>query len=119
MYTKSDELKEIFNKMSQEEFGIYIDGKFDKLQNKIEINKRIAENDRWIKVTNGSIRKQLLKDYVAEMGNDIKQIKDDISPLREFSIMHRSMKKFKIYWIMGILLSGAIIKEIIFIIIGR
>jgi len=99
----------IFKKMNEESFGKYntmLVDKFTRLEDKME-------DDRWIDLKNGETKKIKVKDAVVEIHDNIKEIKKTIQPLSDFTNLHLILKKYKLYWLLLVLLSGTALREII------
>jgi hypothetical protein len=65
----------------------------------LELNNKL-ERARWVEAKNGSKRKMLVTNLVAENYDSIKQIKGDIQILRDFGRWHKINKKYHLYRIL-------------------
>jgi len=84
----------------------------DKIEaNRIAVTKQYGdlkdqhEKDSHVTLMNGDKRTIKTNEAVAEMHNDLKEIKIAVEPLFDFVTLHRISKKYKLYWLLGLLLS--------------
>jgi len=120
MEAKSPKLKEFIEQQNAEEFGMStLIKKFISLEDKFE-------QDRYVELGNGEKKKLLVKDAIGEMHDNMKDITSKVSkiesaiqPLTDFTKLHKIMSKYHLYRLLGILFSIAIIKEIIFVALGK
>jgi len=64
----------------------------------MEFLRKQQEDDRWVELKNGDLRKVLMKDAVSDMHDKINNICTYVQPLKDFSTVHSILKKWKFYW---------------------
>ena len=111
-----------FKKMNEEMFGEHntaLVKKFTFLETEIEKNNTVTLN-------NGETKTVRLKDAVGQIHDDVYSIKNEIcnikgyiQPLIDFAKLHRLLKKYKLYYLLAFLFGGGVIREIIFMVIGK
>jgi len=116
------EWEEHFRKMNEEMFGKHNQALVDKFTS---LEERIKENNL-VSLKNGKIRITTVQDAVGHIHDElycvsqtINKIEKIIEPLSDFQRLHYLMKKYRLYRLLGILFSIAIIKEIIFVALGK
>lgn len=80
------------------------------------VDKRlgILEKDQFVDVSNGSKRIVKVRDLTVEqhadikvMNNNVDTIKTAVQPILDFNQVHITFKKYKIYWLLSILIPGS------------
>ena len=72
------------------------------LSEQLDALKKESEEGAWVEGINGDRRR--VKDVVRDTHYDVQAIKKDIQILRDFSGFHKFMKKYRGYWLLGMLL---------------
>jgi len=118
----NEDWRDDFRKMNEEMFGEHntaLVEKFTSLETKIKENNTVT-------LKNGEIKTVQLKDAVGQIYDDVKDvckkvngIESVIQPLMDFTKLHRLLKKYKLYYLLAFLFGGGVIREIIFMVIGK
>ena len=57
------------------------------------------EEVRYVEGINGD--KLLVKDVVRDTHTDVREIKQTITPLKDFATLHKIMRKYRLYWVVA------------------
>lgn len=93
---------------------------FDKMQqdthNKFTCIESKLDEAVYVNLTNGDGNRVRIANIIPKMHKDIQTIKDSTEFLRDFQKLHFLLKKYKLYWIFGVLcmlIMGIGIKDIL------
>lgn len=63
------------------------------------------EKKNTVTIRNSDAREIHISDLTVELYNDMKEVRKAVQPITDFQKLHEILKKYKIYWIIGTLLS--------------
>ncbi len=105
METRTPEMRKWIMEANEKEFrGFLVDKIYD---NKLVVVKHYEElkerqeEDSHVTLINGDKRRIKTNIAVAEMYDDIKEIKIAVVPLVDFATLHRLSRKYKIYYMLA------------------
>ena len=102
MKVRDEKLGKFIMAMNNEEAHIFL---IEELASIREQHKAEREEDRWVEVKNGETKKLLLKEVVAHTHDRVMDIKEDTQILRDFAGFFGFMRKYKGWYILGIIIS--------------
>ena len=102
MKVRDEKLGKFIMAMNNEEAHVFL---IEELQRVRAEHVRVREEDRWVEVKNGETKKLLLKEVVAHTHDRVMDIKEDTQILRDFAGFFGFMKKYKGWYILGIIIS--------------
>ena len=101
MKVRSDKLGKFITAMNNDEAHIFLIEELAAIKNQHHLER---EEDRWVEVRNGRAKKMLIKEVVANTHDAVCEIKEDTQVLRDFTGFFAFMKKYKLWWVVGIAL---------------
>ena len=102
MKVRDEKLAKFVTAMNNEEAHIFL---IEELQRVREEHIRERNEDRWVDVKNGENKKMLMKEVVANTHDAVVDIRKDTQILRDFSGFFHLMRKYHLWWVVGIVLS--------------
>ena len=109
MKVRDEKLGKFIMAMNNEEAHIFL---IEELASIREQHKAEREEDRWMEVENGTVKRLPVKKVVAnihdtgiETREDVAGIREDTQILRDFKFFFGFMRKYHLWWYVGIVIS--------------
>ena len=102
MKVENEKLGKFIQGMNNDEAHLFLITELTRVR---EEHKSERDEDRWVEVKNGKNRKMLMKEVVANTHDAVVDIRKDTQILRDFSGFFHLMRKYHLWWVVGIVLS--------------
>ena len=102
MKVRDEKLGKFIMAMNNEEAHVFLIEELASIREQYKVER---EEDRWVTVKNGVEKKILVTTAVADTHDRVMDIKEDTQILRDFAGFFGFMKKYKGWYILGIIIS--------------
>ena len=102
MKVENEKLGKFIQGMNNDEAHLFLATELTRVR---EEHKLERDEDRWVEVKNGKNRKMLMKEVVANTHDAVVDIRKDTQILRDFSGFFHLMRKYHLWWVVGIIIS--------------